>query len=65
MCLVTKPLMVLDAMITSPDHEWIVWTDDDEFINSGMYGNLDIDINHQNNVSIYDSIHLIIQCVFS
>ena len=34
-CEVTKPLMVLDAMITSPEHEWIVWTDDDNYINTG------------------------------
>ena len=27
--------MVADAMLGHPDHEWIVWTDDDVWINTG------------------------------
>lgn len=34
---VTKPLMVADAMLNNPRQEWIVWTDDDVYINTGEW----------------------------
>lgn len=31
--IMSKTIMLVDAMFQHPDHEWIVWTDDDMFIN--------------------------------
>lgn len=33
---VTKILMVMDAMFANPDKEWVVWSDDDVVINTGV-----------------------------
>jgi len=33
--LMSKTLMVADALLQHPDHAWVVWTDDDVYINPG------------------------------
>jgi len=39
----SKVVMVVDAMLMNPDADWIIWTDDDVYINPGwLYAPLDI-----------------------
>jgi hypothetical protein len=33
---VSKPVMLLQTMLDNPQYEWIVWTDADEYINTGI-----------------------------
>lgn len=33
--IMTKPVMMLEVMYANPDVEWILWTDDDVYPNSG------------------------------
>ena len=33
--LVTKPIMVLDVMLNQREAEWVVFNDDDNYINAG------------------------------
>ncbi len=38
--IMTKPLMILDTMYKFLHKEWIVWTDDDVYINPGKNSRL-------------------------
>jgi hypothetical protein len=41
--IMTKPVMMLDVMYRHQQHEWLVWTDDDVYINPGwLYLPLDV-----------------------
>jgi hypothetical protein len=41
--IMTKPIMMLDVMYRHLQHEWLVWTDDDVYINPGwLYLPLDV-----------------------